>query len=152
VPVKIVPLGRPEVPLPVIENVPPPAKVPPIARLPLLNAPVVKVRLPRLLPVTSPRFPKPLTAINVEPVRLRPELSPDSVPPLFVKSTELLANAVNGSARASRTIQRTRFIRVFLPNIKYVLICFSGYTAFLRDTRLLAHLLSAFGVPKWNIH
>jgi hypothetical protein len=35
---------------------------------------------------------------------------PDKVPPLFVKSTELLANAEIGSARASRTIHNTRFI------------------------------------------
>src|SRR5579859_1077491 len=98
-------------PLPVIVNVPPAAKVPPICRFPLVKAPVLNVTVPRF-PLTSPKFPNPFTTINVEPVRLSPELSPDSVPPLLVKSTELLANAVIGSARARRAMNSKRLIHL----------------------------------------
>ncbi len=90
------PVGIPLVPLPVISNVPPAANVPPVCKLPV-RAPVLKLIVPRLLPVIRPP-PRPFTAIRVDPERVKPLLLPDSVPPLLVKST-LPAKAANGSAR-----------------------------------------------------
>src|SRR5579863_276213 len=80
------------------------------SRLPEIKAPVEKDTLPKA-PVTSPIPFKPLTAISSEPLMLKPALLPDKVPPLFVKSTEFLANAAIGSARANRTMNSMRFIK-----------------------------------------
>jgi hypothetical protein len=112
-PSKITPFGMPPEPFPVITNDPPAAKVPPICRLPLLRTLVERVTLPKL-PVTRPNPSKPLTAIKVEPLRLNPELLPERVPALFVKSTELLANTNVGSARAINSNQNLRFITYVL--------------------------------------
>ena len=77
----------------------------PSAGCQLLNAPVEKLTLPKATRNQPIPF-RPFTAISSEPLRLKPALLPDKVPPLFVKSTELLANAAIGNARASRTIHR----------------------------------------------
>ena len=87
VPVKITPFGRPSLPLPMIVKLPPGIKVAPPVRVPLLSAPVLKVRFPRSFPVISPLPPSPLTNISVEPAKLKPLLEPDKVPPLLAKST-----------------------------------------------------------------
>ncbi len=90
-------------------KLPPPLKIAPSWRFPLINAPVEKLKLPKS-PVTRPKLLSPLTAINSEPLRLNPALLPDKVPPLFVKSIELLANAASGKATTSRAIHKIRFI------------------------------------------
>jgi hypothetical protein len=83
-----------------------------MARVPLLNAPVERVTLPRL-PVTKPIPFSPVTAISSEPLRLNPAVLPLSVPPLFVKSTEL-PRAATGRARVSASNQNMRFISFLL--------------------------------------
>src|SRR5215831_12493352 len=99
----------PLVPLPVMTNDPPAEKVPPICRLPLLREPVEKLTLPRV-PVTRPNPSRPLTAIKVESPTLSPALVPVSVPLLFVKSTELLANAASGNANVTKSNHNVHFI------------------------------------------
>ena len=98
-------------------KVPPAAKVPDVWRLPDASAPVENDSVPRLMPVCSPFIP--LMAIRVEPLKVNPPVPPLRVPPEFVKSTELSANAANGSARlASNTTHKSRFIKgLFLLNI-----------------------------------
>src|SRR4029077_16839338 len=115
VPVKMTVFGTPFVPFPLMINVPPAIKVPPICRLPDVHMPVLKLTLPKSLPVTRPDPFSPLTAIRTEPLRLIPALLPVKVPPLLVKSTPpLLANAAIGRARAIRANHNMRFIEVFL--------------------------------------
>src|SRR5215831_12046800 len=109
-PLKIVPFGRPFEPLPVIVKLPPEANVPPIVSNPLVKAPVVSARVPRL-PVMTPPPPKPFTEVKVEPVSAKPLLVPVSVPPVFVNST-LFPSAVTGSAKVSRIPSITRRINI----------------------------------------
>jgi hypothetical protein len=61
---------------------------------------------------------KPLTAVNVDPVKVRPDELPASVPLLFWKSTGLSATADRGKASASKDIKTIRFIiTIFLLNL-----------------------------------
>jgi hypothetical protein len=65
---------------------------------------------------------RPFTAISIDSEpgltpKVNPALLPDKVPPLLVKSIELLANAAIGKARASRTIHKMRFIKIPLLNL-----------------------------------
>jgi hypothetical protein len=55
--------------------------------------------------------------MSSEPDKLKPAELPARVPPLFVKSVELSANAAKGRAIASRAIKITRFMTVFLLNL-----------------------------------
>jgi hypothetical protein len=48
--------------------------------------------------------------MRVEPLSESPELLPFRVPLLLVKSTELVAKAAIGSARASKASKNSRFI------------------------------------------
>src|SRR6266852_163753 len=112
-PWNITPFGMPLVPFPVTKKLPPAANVPPVFRLPLVNAPVEKVNEPKL-PVTNPIPFKPLTAMRGEPLSDNPAVLPDSSPAPLVKSTELPANAARGSAKASRAIKTIRFIDYLL--------------------------------------
>jgi hypothetical protein len=98
-------------------NAPPPSKLPPICRLPpAIRDPVEKLKLPRP-PVIRPIPFRPLTAISSDPVRLIPADDPERTPPLFVKSTESLANAAIDRAITSSAIKTIRFITVFLLNL-----------------------------------
>src|SRR5215472_17318392 len=63
-------------------------------------------------------------AIRVEPLRLIPALLPLRVPPAFVKSTELCANAAIGSARASKNSNTILFMTDFLPQSIALLFVF----------------------------
>jgi hypothetical protein len=96
-------------------KIPPPANVPPICRLPPVSAPVEKLTDPSA-PVTRAAPPRPFTAMSSDPDKPNPAELPERVPPLFVKSTEVSANAANGRAIASRAIKSMRFITVFPPN------------------------------------
>src|SRR5580765_2965070 len=110
VPEKRTPLGIPLVPLPLMVNVPPAARVPPIVKEPLARAPVVNDTVPRLPEMRPPPF-RPLTAINMDPERVSPALVPDSVPPPLLKSIVLAAVARLVSAKHERrTTQAADFI------------------------------------------
>jgi len=65
---------------------------------PLAKAPVVNETEPRS-PVTNPPPLNPITAIKVDPVRERPALVPERVPPLLLKSVSLLAKQRFGSIK-----------------------------------------------------
>src|SRR5579863_9647367 len=106
------PLGKPSVPLPLMMKLPPEEKVPPMLSEPV-SAPVVKETLPRS-PVSIPPPPKPLTAINSEPLSDRPPPLADKVPPLLVKSMLLPAKAAIGRASATASNKRVFFIVILL--------------------------------------
>src|SRR5262249_35226980 len=120
VPLKIVPLKIPLLPLPVTTKLPPAMKVAPCCRSPLDSPAVEKVRVPRSPVIMPPLLP---CAIRVEPVRVNPALLPLKVPPAFVKSTELFANAAIGSARASKNSSANLFMTTFLPQSNVFLFC-----------------------------
>src|SRR6266851_4694891 len=115
VPLKIT-AGRPSVPLPIIWKVLPTLlNVPPVVRLPDVNAPVVKPTLPHGAKVAQVPAPRPITEVRFEPVRVSPALLPAKVPPVFPKST-LPAKAATGKARASKAIRTIRFM--FPPELR----------------------------------
>ena len=94
---------------------------------PLIKPAVEKLIVPRL-PVIRP--PLPPIAISVEPLRLRPALLPLRVPPELVKSTELLANAAIGSARASKANSRIALHNYLLSlSTAFVLLALGSITA-----------------------
>src|SRR6266852_6765706 len=108
--------GSPSVPLPIIwKLLPTLLNVPPVVRLPEVNAPVVKVTLPHGANVAQVPDPRPITEVRFEPVRVSPALLPAKVPPVFPKST-LPAKAAIGQARASRAIRTIRFM--FPPELR----------------------------------
>jgi hypothetical protein len=74
--------------------------------------PMLKLTAPRLFPVISPP-PRPFTAMSVDPVKVRPLLVPERVPPLLVKSTLVPAKAANGRAR-TRTPRKIIFLIIKL--------------------------------------
>src|SRR5215468_12298745 len=101
-------------------KLPPAINVAPFCRSPLDSPAVEKVRVPRSPVIMPPLLP---CAIRVEPVRVNPALLPLKVPPAFVKSTELFANAAIGSARASKNSSANLFMTTFLPQSKPILFC-----------------------------
>jgi hypothetical protein len=93
----------------VIVTLPPAAKVPPIIKFPDASAPVVMVSDPKLEPDV------PLIEITVEPVRLKPLLEPEIVPPSFaiqicvIGEQALVAHEARGASNASAPTTRTCF-------------------------------------------
>ncbi len=116
-PVKIT-AGRPSVPLPMIWKVLPELlNVPPVVRLPEVNAPVVKLTLPHGVAVEHVPDPRPITVVRLDPLRVSPALLPAKVPPVLPKST-LPAKAATGKARASKAIKTIRFMIKSLLNLR----------------------------------
>jgi len=89
--------------------------VPPVVRLPEVNAPVVKLTLPHGVAVEHVPDPRPITVVRLDPLRVSPALLPAKVPPVLPKST-LPAKAATGKARASKAIKTIRFMIKSLLN------------------------------------
>lgn len=99
------PFGIPLVPLPLITNFPPAAKVPRLFRFPLIREPVVKLTDPRLPDALIPFI---LTVLRLEPDRVREVPLVVICPPLSLKSL-LFAKATRGKVNTILNTRATRF-------------------------------------------
>lgn len=104
VPLNKTPFGIPLVPLPLITNDPPAAKMPPSSKLPLMREPVVKLTDPRLPDAFIPFM---LTVERFEPDRVKEVPLLVICPPLSLKLL-LLAKAKRGKVNTQLNIRATR--------------------------------------------